>query len=549
MFSRLFSLWWRSLCALQHYLWCIVQRIHCRFSYRVAYRRVIAIGLALLTCSTILWLQTSSTGAVTPTTVPPTPAPSPSGNAPDNLPSASPSPTQPPSPSVLSDADVRRQRFIEADRLYLSGDRAGASVIYRSIKPEFSQTADTEIPNPFTDPEQLSPGGRVFWREVQEGIARNLESRAVVGSRLLVEREPGFIPGYIQRAEVLRKYGTKEEALAVLEQAVSLYPNEPDLTKAKVVLLVEMEKWLEASIAARQFAMLNPDHPDAPALARQSEQNFGRFQGALQEQITGNTIAGILTGAFSYALTGSIFGPLNALQTLSFVLQGESNMGASIAEQLRQRLDMVEDPSVISYLDSIGQKLARLSGRTEFDYQFYVVNDPDLNAFALPGGKIFINSGAILKSNSEAELAGLLGHEISHAVLSHSFQIITQATLLGNLAQLLPLGDTLASLVLLDYSREMERQSDILGTRILVSGNYAADGLRNLMVTMAKELPSVPISWLSTHPVTTDRVAYLEELIQRSGYNRFAFEGIERHSQVQARVKELLPEKLDTQPG
>ncbi len=498
----------------------------------IVYRQLLPVGLALLTFTSVLWLHITATTATTP------PVPTSTEHIGD------PKPVAPVEAKPLLELDQRRQRFIEADRLYLAGDRQAATAIYRSVKPEFSTTDDSSVPAPFTNPEQLSPGGRVFWREVQEGLARNLESRATVGSRLLVEREPGFIPGYIRRAEVLQKYGTKEEALDVLERGVALYPNEPDLTKAKVALLAEMEKWLEASIAARQFSTLNPDHPDALALAQQAEQNFRRFQGALQEQITGNTIAGILTGAFSYALTGSIFGPLNALQTLTFVLQGESSMGESIANEFRQQLEMVEDPEVTSYLDGIGQKLARLSGRNEFDYRFYIVNDPDLNAFALPGGKIFINAGAILKTNSEAELAGLLGHEISHAVLSHSFQIITQATLLGNLAQLFPLGNTLANLALLDYSRDMERQSDILGTRVLVSGNYAADGLRNLMVTMAKENPNAPISWLSTHPVSSDRVAYLEELIQRSSYNRFAFEGVERHSQIQARVKELLPEKI-----
>jgi len=499
----------------------------------IVYRYLLPIGLAMLTCSSIFWMHIASTTAATP------PAPDPKENVRD------PKPVVSPTVIPLSELDLRRQKFIEADRLYLAGDRQAATAIYRAVKPEFSTPTDTTIPEPFSDPEKLSPGGRVFWREVQAGLEKNLQTRATVGSRLLVEREPGFVPGYIRRAEVLRKYGTKQEALDVLERGVALYPNEPDLTKAKVALLVDMEKWLEASISARQFAMLNPNHPDAPALAQQADQNFGRFQGALQEQITGNTIAGILTGAFSYAITGSIFGPLNALQTLTFVLQGESSMGESIANEFRQQLTMVEDPEITSYLDGIGQKLARLSGRNEFEYRFYVVNDPDLNAFALPGGKVFVNSGAIAKTNSEAELAGLLGHELSHAVLSHTFQIITQATLLGNLAQLFPLGNTLANLALLSYSREMEQQADILGTRILTSGNYAADGLRNLMVTLAKENPSAPISWLSSHPVTTDRVAYLEELIQRSGYNRFAFEGVERHSQIQARVNELLPEKIE----
>ncbi|MBC1300290.1 M48 family metalloprotease, partial [Nostoc sp. UCD122] len=77
-------------------------------------------------------------------------------------------------------------------------------------------------------------------------------------------------------------------------------------------------------------------------------------------------------------------------------------------------------------INDIGQKLAKVAGRNEFKYEFFVIPEEELNAFALPGGKILINAGAIAKTTSEAELAGLVAHELSHVVLSHGFQLVTQ---------------------------------------------------------------------------------------------------------------------------
>jgi predicted Zn-dependent protease len=109
--------------------------------------------------------------------------------------------------------------------------------------------------------------------------------------------------------------------------------------------------------------------------------------------------------------------------------------------------------------------------------------------------------------------------------------------------QYFPFGGTAANLIVLDYSRDMERQADALGTRILTSGGYAADGLHNLMVTLDEEERERPIFvWLSTHPDTQERIRNLETIIERNGYNRYAYEGIERHQAIQERVAQLLEE-------
>jgi predicted Zn-dependent protease len=113
--------------------------------------------------------------------------------------------------------------------------------------------------------------------------------------------------------------------------------------------------------------------------------------------------------------------------------------------------------------------------------------------------------------------------------------------LTANLLQWVPYGGLATNLAVMSYSRDMERQADGLGTRMLVSAGYAADGLHNLMVTLDRQDPDEPVfSWLSSHPDNEERIRNLETVIDRSGYNRFAFEGVERHQQMQQRVQQLI---------
>lgn len=478
----------------------------------------------------------------------PTPSPTPSETKKPQ--SGEPAPEK--EPEISPEELARRQQLIAADRLYLEGKFAEAQKLYRAAKATFHTEVISDRQPPFSNPEELPPAGRVYWRQSEEGLAQKLETKIMVSLQFLVEQVPGFVPGHLRYAQALKDYNQPEAALQVLEKATTIYPDQPDLLKEKVALLAENKKWLEASVSARQFVLLNPQHPDATQLKQLAEENFNRYRADLQERITGNAIANIITGALGFALTGSIFGPLNAIQTTALLLQGESAVGSQIAGQAQQELELIKDEEVLKYVRDLGNKLAKAAGREDFQYEFYVVKEKSLNAFALPGGKVFINTGAILKTNSEAELAGLLAHELSHAVLSHGFQLLTQGNLTANIAQFVPLGGTIANVLALSYSRDMEQQADILATRLLAASGYAADGLRNLMITLNQERSSQPIfNWLSSHPAPEDRVNYLEELIQQNGYNRYSYEGVAKHSEIQAKLKKLLgkPKKAPVREG
>ena len=434
----------------------------------------------------------------------------------------------------------QRELMIEADRLYLAGDTAAAAALYRQAKNRTWRNPDEleQIPaEPFSDVEQLSPAGRVYWRESARGVEAGRESQTLVPLGLITQEVPAFIPGHLLYVELLQVYERPEEAATVLEQALTLYPYHPDLLQAQIELMMTQEEWIEASIAARQFFLLNPDHPEAEAYDALADENLRRFKSATNARIRNNAIANLFTGAAGYLLTVGLYGPFTALNSALVLLQGEKSIGEQVAASARQQLPLSEDEELLAYVRGIGDKLAAVAGRDDFDYTFDVVLDPELNAFALPGGKVFVNAGAILATDSEAELAGLLSHELSHAVLSHGFQLVTQGNLTASLTQYLPLPGLATNAIVSGYSRQMERQADIVGTQLLASSGYAADGMHGLMLDLEERYGDRPvIPWLSSHPVPQARVDYLQAIIENGGYDRYAYEGILTHEAMQARA-------------
>ena len=441
---------------------------------------------------------------------------------------------------------ARLKSLATADQLYLSGYKAEAKKLYRQTKDvwesEKQAAKQDELVELFDDPKELSPAGKVFWRNYQQGKKQGLETKVVSALKLLTTREPQFISGHIHYAQMLQQYERVAEAQKVLEKAASRYPSEPKLIKARIEDRVAAEEWLEASILARQFALFNPELPEAKELDKLADEYLAEYQGDLRSKIAINAIGNAIVGTIGFALTGSLFGPISALETTAMVLQGESAMGEASVKQAKRQLPLTEDPEILKYVNEIGQKVAAASGREDFKYEFHVIMDDSLNAFALPGGKIFVNAGAIIKTDSEAELAGLLAHEVSHSALSHGFQLVTQGNLTANVVRHIPyVGNAATSLIVMNYSRGMERQADLFGTRILVNSGYAADGVRNLMVKLHqshqqdKENPEPP-EWLSTHPNSKLRVKYMEQLIIDNNLDRFAYEGVSRHQNIKLLV-------------
>ena len=224
--------------------------------------------------------------------------------------------------------------------------------------------------------------------------------------------------------------------------------------------------------------------------------------------------------------------PATGRRQFSLVSEGqEIELGREASEQVRAMLGLYEDQGLQSYVNSIGQRLAANSERPKLDWSFQVVDDAAVNAFALPGGYIYVTRGLLAHVNSEAELAAVLGHEIAHVTARHSANQITKAQLasigLGvgmilkpELQRFGQVGELGLGLLLLKHGRDAENQADELGIRYMTRADYPASEMPEVLqmlqrVGEAENAGRVP-NWLSTHPSPQDRVRRVSEKISQT---------------------------------
>lgn len=235
--------------------------------------------------------------------------------------------------------------------------------------------------------------------------------------------------------------------------------------------------------------------------------------------------------------------------------QQEVEIGRTYAAQLNQELPLVQDATVLRYINALGGEIAA-HGKREFGYTFYVVNSDVINAFALPGGYVYINRGVIERSDNLAELAGVMAHEIGHVEERHGAEQIEraqQANLGINLAYILmgrPPGQLEqaaiqvgGSAVFAGYSRGAENEADNVAVRLMTRANLDPNGL----ITFFKELlndaerdPSQLEQWFSTHPLTEERIANVRQEIERMGLTQAQLRQLQVSSQAYAQMKQRL---------
>ena len=205
--------------------------------------------------------------------------------------------------------------------------------------------------------------------------------------------------------------------------------------------------------------------------------------------------------------------------------QEDVKLGQQAAAEAKKELPMLTDERVDDYIEDIGRKLVAAIPpeyrHNEFRYTFDVVNQKEINAFALPGGPMFLNRGMIEAAKTEGEVAGVMAHEISHVALRHGTAGAGKSTLPGlvNLGgQILGgiIGGTLGSVVGLGsqvgaqawatkYTREYETQADILGAQILARAGYDPREMANMFKTIEAEGRGGGPEWLSSHPAPANR--------------------------------------------
>ena len=210
-----------------------------------------------------------------------------------------------------------------------------------------------------------------------------------------------------------------------------------------------------------------------------------------------------------------------------FSPQQDVDLGREVSKDAERQLPLLNDPQVDAYVNAVGRRLAAKAPGEKYPYQFKVINDRGINAFALPGGYVYINRGVIEAADNEAQLASVIAHEIGHVALRHGTNQASKAyaaqvplAILGGALGNNSVGAVLAQLgagfaansVLLKYSRDAERQADILGTQILYDNGYDPRGGSQFFEKIEAESKSGrPPQWLSSHPNPENRV----ELISR----------------------------------
>lgn len=188
------------------------------------------------------------------------------------------------------------------------------------------------------------------------------------------------------------------------------------------------------------------------------------------------------------ALHGCAVNPVTGKKDFVMMSEGqELAMGRQASAQINQQMPMVDSPALQSYVQRVGEGLARKSHRSDLEYHFRVVDSADINAFALPGGYIYMNRGLMAYLNSEAELAAVLGHEIGHVTARHGVRQQSMAMGSGLLGQLVTIGtgvqaagdlsNMLGTALVKGYGRDMEIEADGLGAEYLARSGYRPDAV------------------------------------------------------------------------
>lgn len=240
--------------------------------------------------------------------------------------------------------------------------------------------------------------------------------------------------------------------------------------------------------------------------------------------------------------------------------QDDVKLGREAAAQVEQQLPVMRDDNVTSYVSDIGQRLvaaipAELQ-HPEFQYTFKVVNVKEINAFALPGGPMYVNRGMIEAAKNEGEVAGVIAHELSHVALRHGTAQATKATpyevgtiagailgaiVGGNAGTLIAQGTQFGlGTAFMRYSREYEKQADLEGSQIMARAGYDPRDMANMFRTIEQQSGSGGPQWLSDHPNPGNRYAYITQEAQslhvaNARHDSGAFQS------VQARLRQMPP--------
>jgi len=275
----------------------------------------------------------------------------------------------------------------------------------------------------------------------------------------------------------------------------------------------------------------------------------------MKRQLSASVVVALVTSVSLVSAQTKITAPKN-----KYTPAQDVQLGREAAQEVQQKLPLLRDDNIDGYVDDIGERLVQNIPQefrhNEFRYTFDVVNLREINAFALPGGPMYAHRGMIEKARSEAEVAGVLAHEISHVALRHG---TAQASKAGKY-QMGQIGSAILGAIIggrageavstvgqfgfgaafLKYSREYEKQADLLGAQIMARSGYDPRSMASMFQTIEKEGGSRGPEWLSNHPNPGNRVQYITQEAQALRVEN-AVNDTRQFQNVQARLRSMSP--------
>jgi len=244
----------------------------------------------------------------------------------------------------------------------------------------------------------------------------------------------------------------------------------------------------------------------------------------IRSQWTGPALLLLLAGLYACAVN-----PVTGRRQLMLISSSEEmELGIEADKDIVTSYGLYPDEELAAYIDTIGQPMARDSHRPELNFSFKVLDSPVINAFAVPGGFVYVTRGILPYLGSEAELAGIIGHEIGHITARHSAARISKARLaalgLGvgsalseTFSKYSRIAEVGVGLLMLSFSRKDEREADRLGVEYSTKHGHAAAEMANFFATLERMSPKrgggLP-DWLSTHPAPEKRVETIRQLAE-----------------------------------
>jgi Zn-dependent protease with chaperone function len=237
-------------------------------------------------------------------------------------------------------------------------------------------------------------------------------------------------------------------------------------------------------------------------------------------------------------------------------LDDEIQLGKQNADEVLKTMPLVTDPELNRYVQELGSKLVGHAPGNKYPYNFHIVNQKEINAFALPGGPVFINLGTIQAADREDELAGVMAHEISHVVMRHSANMVTKQMIAqvgvsllegtvgkngGLLSKIAEAGIGLGiNSLFLKYSRDMETEADKVGTGVMYDSGYNPQGMVDLFKKLEGVYGNSSTQFFLDHPNPGNRAEYVGKEIKTLGVKQYLTDSSE-FSRVKMIVTNMKP--------